>query len=118
TPKAYLMATGYGGDLFSSSAAVTAAQGFDFSSTGQPVEANTPATQIEAKNLAAVGVTGTPTYAEQNSYISMAAIVAGLKAAGANPTSASFSTALRGIKDFDADGLLSPNKVDFSSYTP
>jgi branched-chain amino acid transport system substrate-binding protein len=117
-PKAYLLATGYGGDLLASSAAVTAAQGFDFSSTGQPVEANTPATQLEAKNLASVGVSGTPTYAEQNAYISMAAIAAGLKAAGTNPTSASFATALRGIKDFDADGLLSPNKVDFSAYSP
>jgi branched-chain amino acid transport system substrate-binding protein len=118
TPKAYLLATGYGGDLLASSAAVNAAQGFDFSSTGQPIEANTPATQLEAKNLATAGVTGTPTYAEQNAYISMAAIADGLKAAGANPTSASFATALRGIKDFNADGLLSPNTVDFSSYTP
>src|SRR6202000_1061853 len=32
TPKVFLMATGYGGDLLSSSAAVTAAQGFEVSS--------------------------------------------------------------------------------------
>jgi branched-chain amino acid transport system substrate-binding protein len=58
-PKAFVLATGYGGDLLSSSAAVTAAQGFEFASVGQPVEMNTPATQIFAKNLAAVGETRT-----------------------------------------------------------
>src|SRR5262249_41160749 len=118
TPKVFLMATGYGGDLLSSSAAVTAAQGFEFSSTGQPVEMNTPATQLQVKNLAAVGENRTPTFAEQTSYIIMAAFVAGLKNAGANPTKESFMTAMRNVKDFDADGLLSPDKIDFSNYAP
>jgi branched-chain amino acid transport system substrate-binding protein len=118
TPKAFLLATGYGGDLLSSAAAVTAAQGFQFSSTGQPVESNTPATQLEVKNLAAVGESRTPTFAEQTSYIIMSAVAAGLKAAGTNPTQASFMTAMRGVKGFNADGLLSPESLDFSSYTP
>jgi branched-chain amino acid transport system substrate-binding protein len=118
TPKAFLLATGYGGDLLSSSAAVTAAQGFEFSSTGQPVESNTPATQLEVKNLAAVGEKRTPTFAEQTSYIAMAAFTAGLKAAGSSPTKASFMTAMRAVKGFNADGLLSPESLDFSSYTP
>jgi branched-chain amino acid transport system substrate-binding protein len=117
TPKVFLMATGYGGDLLASSAAITAAQGFQFSSTGQAKEMNTAATQAFAKNLAAVGETRTPTWAEQNSYIATAAFVTGLKAAGTNPTRDSFMTAMRSVKGFDADGLLTPEKIDFSSYS-
>jgi branched-chain amino acid transport system substrate-binding protein len=37
-------------------------------------------------------------------------------AAGKNPTQKSFITALRGIHDFNADGLLSPGVVNFSQY--
>jgi branched-chain amino acid transport system substrate-binding protein len=117
-PKAFVLATGYGGDLLRSSAAVEAAQGFQFSSNGEPVEMNTPATQKLAKNLAAVGVTGTPTFAEQTAYIAMAGFVSGLQAAGANPTRDKYMTALRGISSFDADGLLAPLKVSFSDYSP
>jgi branched-chain amino acid transport system substrate-binding protein len=118
TPKAFLLADGYGGDLLESSAAVTAAQGFQFSPNAQPVEANTPATQIEVKNFAAVGVTQTPTFAEQTSYLSVVGLVAGLKAAGPEPTRAKFMSSLRAISDFDADGLLAPEKIDFNNYDP
>jgi branched-chain amino acid transport system substrate-binding protein len=114
--KSVLFATGYGGDLLQSSAAVTAAQGYEFSTSGNPVEADTPATQLEVKNLAAVGVSGPPTYAEQTAYLSMSAFVAGLKASGANPSRDTFMTAMRAVKGFDADGLLAPGKVDFDSY--
>jgi branched-chain amino acid transport system substrate-binding protein len=117
-PKAFILATGYGGDLLQSSAAVTAAQGFQFLSTGEPVEMNTPATQKLAKNFAAVGVSTTPTYAEQVSYLSMAALARGLQAAGAAPTRQKFIDSLRSVKDFDGDGLLAPLKVDFSDYEP
>jgi branched-chain amino acid transport system substrate-binding protein len=117
-PKLFLLATGYGGDLLKSTAAVAAAQGFQFSSNGEPVEANTPATQLEVKNLAAGGEAGTPTYAEQTAYISLAAFAAALKATGPNPTQKSFITAMRTVKGFDADGLLAPEKVDFASYAP
>lgn len=114
--KSALLSTGYGGDLLASSAAVAAAQGYEFSSVGNPVEANTPATQKQVANLAAVGVTGPPTFAEQEAYIATSAFVAGLKAAGNNPSQKSFSTAMRAVKGFDADGLLAPGKVDFDSY--
>jgi branched-chain amino acid transport system substrate-binding protein len=117
-PKVFLLATGYGGDLLSSDAAVTAAQGFQFSSTGQPVEMVTPATQKLVANLAAVDEKRTPTFAEQTAYISMAALVKGLQVAGANPTRQKFMDSLRTVSDFDADGLLAPEKIDFSSYTP
>jgi branched-chain amino acid transport system substrate-binding protein len=115
--KVALLSTGYGGDLLASSAAVQAGQGYMFSSVGQPIEANTPATRKMAAALAKVGVTTTPTFAEQESYIATAAIVAGLKAAGRNPTQKSFTTALRKIHNFNADGLLSPGAVNFSNFS-
>jgi branched-chain amino acid transport system substrate-binding protein len=114
--KVGLLSTGYGGDLLASSAAVQAGQGYMFSSVGQPIEDNTAATQKMKAALANVGVTTTPTFAEQEAYIAAAAIAAGLKAAGKHPTQKSFSTALRNIHNFNADGLLSPGTVDFSNF--
>jgi branched-chain amino acid transport system substrate-binding protein len=114
--KSYLLLTGYGGDLLASSAAVAAGQGYEFSSVGSPVEANTPATQKLVAALAAVGVTGPPTFAEQHAYIAMSALADGLKAAGANPSQKTFLEAMRNVKGFDADGLLAPAKIDFSNY--
>jgi len=46
----------------------------------------------------------------------MSAFVAGLKAAGANASQASFMQAMRGVKDFDADGLMTPSKIDFGNF--
>jgi branched-chain amino acid transport system substrate-binding protein len=114
--KVALLSTGYGGDLLASSAAVQAGQGYMFSSVGQPIEDNSPATQKMAAALAKVGVTSTPTFAEQESYIATAAIAAGLRAAGKNPTQKSFMTALRKVHNFNADGLLSPGTVNFSNF--
>jgi branched-chain amino acid transport system substrate-binding protein len=114
--KVLLLDTGYGGDLLASSAAVQAGQGVMFESQGQPTELNTAATQKMAAALAKVGVAGPPTFAEQVSYISMAAVTAGLKAAGQTPTQKSFMGALRTIDNFSADGLLSPGTVNFSEY--
>jgi branched-chain amino acid transport system substrate-binding protein len=114
--KVALLGTGYGGDLLASSAAVQAGQGYMFSSEGQPVEANTAATKKMVAALALAGVTSTPTFAEQEGYMATAAVAAGLKAAGPNVTQKSFETALRGIKNFNADGLLSPGSVNFSNY--
>jgi branched-chain amino acid transport system substrate-binding protein len=115
--KVAMLSTGYGGDLLASSAAVQAGQGYMFSSEGQPIEADTAATKQMAAALALAGVTTTPTFAEQEAYLAMAAVAAGLKAAGPNVTQKSFETALRGIKNFNADGLLSPGSVDFSNYS-
>jgi branched-chain amino acid transport system substrate-binding protein len=83
--KASLLPTGYGGDLLASKPAVEAGQGIDFETIGQPAEANTPATQQRAADLAAVGVTGPPTFAEQEDFLTLTALVAGLKAAGPSP---------------------------------
>jgi branched-chain amino acid transport system substrate-binding protein len=115
--KVALLSTGYGGDLLASPAAIQSAQGYMFNSEGQPIEANTPATKKMAAALAKAGVTGPPTFAEQESYIATAAVAAGLRAAGPNPTQKSFMTALRAIHDFSADGLLSPGSVNFSNFS-
>jgi branched-chain amino acid transport system substrate-binding protein len=88
-----------------------------FSSDGLPIEANTPATQKMAAALAKVGVTGPPTWGEQQGYLAAAAVVAGLRAAGQNPTQQSFITALRGIHNFNGDGLFAPGSVDFSNFS-
>jgi branched-chain amino acid transport system substrate-binding protein len=110
--------TGYGGDLLKVSSAVQAAQGFYFTVSFQPIEMGTPATKVLQQRLASVGETASPGYAEQVAYLSMAGVAAGIKAAGDNPTPASFTTGLRAVTDFDADGLLSPVKVSFSDYDP
>lgn len=116
--KSILLATGYGGDLLASTAAVQAAQGVEFSTIGAAAEANTPATQQRAADLAKVGVTGSPTFAEQEDFLTLSAFVAGLKAAGPNPTRQSFMQAMDGIKNFNAGGLLAPENIDFRNYTP
>jgi branched-chain amino acid transport system substrate-binding protein len=48
----------------------------------------------------------------------MSAFVAGFRAAGANPTRASFMKAMSGMTNFDANGLLAPEKVNFRDYAP
>jgi branched-chain amino acid transport system substrate-binding protein len=115
--KSLLLAVGYGADLLSSSANIASAQGVEFSSVGIPIEQKTPATEKFAADLAAVGVTGTPTFAQQDAYIGMIAFALGIKAAGPTLTRDSFMAALRGVHDFNADGLLSPGSVDFSNLS-
>ena len=116
--KASLLPTGYGGDLLASKPGVQAAQGIDFETIGAPAEANTAATQQRASDLAKVGVTGPPTFAEQEAYLALTAFVAGVKAAGSNPTKQSFMQAMSKITNYDAGGLLAPEKISFRNYTP
>jgi branched-chain amino acid transport system substrate-binding protein len=116
--KLATLPTGYGGDLLSSAPAVEAAQGYFFSTVGLAAEANTPATQKRATDFTAVGVSGPPTFAEQEAYLAMTGFVAGLKKTGASPSREAYMTAMSGIKDFDGDGLLAPNKIDFRNYRP
>lgn len=116
--KSILLATGYGGDLLESKAAIQAAQGVDFAPIGVPAEAHTPATQKRAAELKAVGVTGPPTFAEQEAFLTLTMFVTGLKAAGPNPTPDSFMTALRKVKNYNADGLYAPAKWNVADWTP
>ena len=59
-------------------------------------------------------MTDDPTFNESLAYASVEGFVAGLKAAGADPTQASFITAMLGITDFDAGGLLGSHPIGFS----
>jgi Periplasmic binding protein len=59
-----------------------------------------------------------PTFAEQEAYLALTAFVAGLKGAGPNPTRQSFMQAMSKITNYDANGLLAPEKISFRDYTP
>jgi branched-chain amino acid transport system substrate-binding protein len=116
--KAALLPVGYGGDLLASKPAVEAAQGVDFETIGPPAEADTPATIQRAVDLSKVGVTTDPTFAEQETFLALTAFVTGLKAAGPNLTRQSFMAAMSNITNYDAGGLLAPEKISFRNYTP
>ncbi|HZU81174.1 MAG TPA: ABC transporter substrate-binding protein, partial [Acidimicrobiales bacterium] len=116
--KVALLPTGYGGDLEQAGpGALASAQNVYFISTFQPVEMHTSATQQFQKYLKDVGVDGDPTYAEYAGYTSIALLVDGLQAAGSNPTQAKLVTALSGIHNFDAAGLLGSHTIDFADRT-
>ena len=106
-PKVAIFPTGYGGDLTQAGpGAIQEGQGVFFSSTFEPVEMHTPATQQFQDALKSVGVTSDPTYAEYGGYASIALLVAGLKAAGSDRSSAGLIKALSSVSNFDAWGLL------------
>jgi branched-chain amino acid transport system substrate-binding protein len=76
---------------------------------------HTPSTQRlqqALKNYA--GVTGEPTFAEYIGYVTVDAFVQGLKAAGKNPTPASFINAMQGIRNYTADGLFDGHSIGFA----
>lgn len=113
--KAALLPTGYGGDLLQAGpGALQAAQNVFFSTSYEPVEMHTAATQQLENALKSVGVKGEPTYAEYNGYASVLLLVQGLKAAGSNPTQASLITALSGIHSFNPGGLYGSHDVDIN----
>ncbi|MBL7547277.1 ABC transporter substrate-binding protein [Frankia sp. AgB1.9] len=110
--KASLLPTGYGGDLTQAGPGATqTVQGSYFSLAYEPVEMQTAATKQFESDLKFAGVTGEPTFAQYDGYITMGLLVRALKAAGADPTSASLLTALRGIHDWDGLGLFGPGKT-------
>jgi hypothetical protein len=60
------------------------------------------------------GVTGEPTFAEYLGYAAVDGLVTGLKAAGPQPTQASFIQAMLGITSYDAAGLYGTHSIGFS----
>jgi branched-chain amino acid transport system substrate-binding protein len=117
-PKVSLLPTGYGGDLQQAgSGALQEAQGVYFLSGFEPVEMETAATQQFQTALKSVGVTTDPTYAQYAGYASVALFVDALKAAGATPSSSQLISALKGIKAFDAAGLLGTHTLDMAQRT-
>ena len=115
TLKGTLLPTGYGGDLTQGGpGSKQVAQGLDFLSSFEPVEMHTAATErIQAALKKYAGVTTDPTYAEYLGYVSVDAFVDGLKAAGANPTQASFIKTMLGITHYTAAGLAGGHTVSF-----
>jgi ABC-type branched-subunit amino acid transport system substrate-binding protein len=70
-------------------------------------EMNTAATQAFTAAIQKYDhQTAAPDENEEYAWLSASAVIAGLQAAGANPTRASFTSGLRAVTDFNADGLL------------
>jgi branched-chain amino acid transport system substrate-binding protein len=111
-----LMSTGYGGDLVTGGpGAVEAAQGVYFLTSFEPVEMNTSATQqIQSDLKTYAGVSTAPTFAEYQGYVSMDAMVQGLKAAGSNPTQASLINATLGMTAYNGAGLWGTHTLSFA----
>jgi ABC-type branched-subunit amino acid transport system substrate-binding protein len=116
-PKVALFPTGYGGDVLQAGpGALQAAQNVFFLSTFEPMEMNTPATQQFANALKMIGITQDPTYAEYAGYTSVLLFVQALNAAGAGHAShAAIISALSGITNWSADGLLGSHSLDLST---
>lgn len=115
--KSILLQTGYGGDLLEDTAAVAAAQGVDFVSATAPVEAGTAVTNTLKQNLSAyAGVTTSPTFAEIYGYLGVMAFQKGVEVSAAPLTHTSFIAGLRGVHDWDGNGLFTPSSIDFSNY--
>ncbi|HVW40120.1 MAG TPA: ABC transporter substrate-binding protein [Amycolatopsis sp.] len=117
--KAIILATGYGNDLLESPPAVQAGQGVDFMSGAAPVELKTPGTlRFQDALQRYAGVTGTPTFAEYQGWLTADAFIAGLKAAGPNPTTSGYVQKFRN-SDWDTAGLLGTpenHTLNFGDY--
>ncbi len=111
--------TGYGGDLVQAGpGALRSAQNAIFATIAfQPVEAHTAATQQFVSDLKSVGVTSLPTEAEYIGYASVAALVEALKVTGPNPSGAALISALAGVKNFNAWGLMGRLSMDLNDRT-
>jgi len=114
--KAALLPIGYGGDLLSGGpAAEQAAQGVYFIVDYEPAEMHTAATErFQAALKRYAGVTDDATFNEYLAYVSVDGFVAGLKAAGPNPTQAGFINAMSGITDYNAAGLFGDHSISFA----
>jgi branched-chain amino acid transport system substrate-binding protein len=106
--KGAILATGYGGDLLQSKAAVQAGQGDYFATGWEPVEMNTAATKTLQSDLKTyANYTGIPTFSQYQGYLTASAFIYGLGLAGTNPTKASFVSALRAAT-WNSAGLAKP----------
>jgi ABC-type branched-subunit amino acid transport system substrate-binding protein len=113
--KVTLMPTGYGADLTEGGPdAARAAQGMYFYLAFQPVEMQTAATKQFQSALSSVGVHVIPGQGMYLGYASINMFLRGLKGAGSNPSQADFITALNGVHDFDAWGLLGTHTLDLA----
>jgi branched-chain amino acid transport system substrate-binding protein len=116
TIKSGLLPTGYGSELLGSPDAVAAAQGFQFTTFGAPVELKTAATEnFQSALKKYANWTGVPTYAEYSAWVAVDLFLYGLKQAGPDPTWSSYVNALRKVTRYDAGGLLA-GMLNFTKY--
>ncbi len=111
-----ILPTGYGGDLTEGGPdSKQIAQGVYFTDSYEPSEMHTAATEKLQTNLKKyAGVTTDPTLNEYAGYLSIDALVQGLKAAGKNPTQAKFITTMQGIHNYNAQGLWGGRSISFA----
>jgi branched-chain amino acid transport system substrate-binding protein len=114
--KAPLLSAGYGSDLLSAGpAALKESQNVYFGFEYEPIEMNTPATQKFAKALETYGgTTEDPGLSGYLAYVSVDALVTGLKASGPNPTQAQFINAMLGVTHYNAAGLFGNHSMSFA----
>ena len=115
--KAPLLAAGYGGDLRSAgSVAEQQAQGAYFGTLFEPVELHTAATErlVNAMQKYAGVSAGQITANEIYSYMAVEAFITGLKAAGSNPSQASFINAMLKIRSYNGFGLFGSHTIGFA----
>jgi ABC-type branched-subunit amino acid transport system substrate-binding protein len=115
--KASLIPTGYTETTLTNKADNAALQGQGFSVQMVPVEANTPGAKAFKAALDAYGYVGPPSYSAEIGWMTGWELQAGLAKFGKpNPTKEQFITALRSVTNFDADGALAPEQINFSHY--
>jgi ABC-type branched-subunit amino acid transport system substrate-binding protein len=113
--KVAALPTGYGGDLLEAGpGALADAQNVYFLSGYELIEQHTPATEQFVADMKSAGITTEPAYGAYNGYVTMGLLVQALQGAGANPTSASLTTALESIHKFTALGLYGGHSVDIN----
>jgi branched-chain amino acid transport system substrate-binding protein len=100
-------ATGYGQALLDDPTAEQTAQGVYFPPVGQPVEANTPATQNFQAALATYAhYHGVPDFSWYTGFLGTDVMIYGLQGAGQNPTRTSFMNYLHTVSHYTAGGLV------------
>jgi branched-chain amino acid transport system substrate-binding protein len=115
--KASLIPTGYSETTLTDKATNAALQGQGFSVQMVPVEADTPGAKAFKAALDAYGYVGPPSYSAEIGWMTGWELEAGLAKVGKpNPTKEQYITALRSVTNFDADGALAPDKINFSQY--
>ena len=114
--KAALFATGYQPDVIHSPA-WSALQGDYFYSLFRPwslPDAATKQMQTAMEKYDGYSKTDFPSFSEYEAWLGADLMIKGLQLAGPNPTHASVIKALRGVKSYNANGLL-PVTLNFST---
>jgi len=116
--KANIIATGYGQELLDSPAASTFGPEDLFFLQTKPVAINDAATKKFQADLKKYSdYTGVPSYGQYQGYLAGDLLVAGLEAAGKNPTRDSFIQGLRGIGKWNgADLTCQPIDISLENF--